>query len=170
MAQIRLAWWRDGLRAEAPGPEHQAPELLALRGVDDFAAARGGLIALIDGWEELIVGGDMGVEAMLAAYAKGRGAGLFAALVPEYAARAGNAGEIWALWDLAGHLGDAALAVEALALAEEMAGAAALAGLPRMLRMMAGVALVDVRNGRGAPPHLTPGLYMRLLRFQILGR
>ena len=29
---------------------------------------------------------------------------------------------------------------------------------------------LDGHDGKGAPPHLTPGLYMRLLKVQILGR
>lgn len=170
MVQIRLAWWRDGLRAETLTSEHSAPDLLALRACDGFAEARDGLARLVDGWEELILGGDGGARNMLDAYAAGRGSGLFAALAPEGAARSAAAGEVWALWDLAGHVQDDMLANEALALAREKASAVQLHLLPRMLRMMVGAALADVREGRGAPPVLTPALYMRLLRIQILGR
>ncbi len=170
MAQIRLAWWRDGLTAQEPGPEHRAPDLLALRAMAGFAEAQAGLIALVDGWEELIVGDDRDAAEMLTAYAAGRGAGLFGALAAEHADRFATAGAVWALWDLAGHLDDAALKAGALTLARSKGDAVDLAPLPRPLAMMAGVALGDVRNGKGAPPHLTPGLYMRLLRLQILGR
>ncbi len=170
IAQIRLAWWRDGLAAQTPGPEHRAPELLELRGCAGFETARAGLIALVDGWEELILGSEGDARIMLEAYARGRGAGLFAALAPDCAQHSATAGEVWALWDLAGHLSDDTLAAGALALARDRAGAANISRLPRMLAMMTGAALADVRKGRGAPPHLTPGLYMRLLRLQVLGR
>lgn len=73
MAQIRLAWWRDGLTAETLKPEHNSPEMIALRGCDRFDEARAGLIALIDGWEELILSDEGASRAMLEAYAKGRG-------------------------------------------------------------------------------------------------
>lgn len=170
MAQIRLAWWRDGLTAETLKPEHNSPEMLVLRGCDRFDEARAGLVALIDGWEELILSDEGASRAMLEAYAKGRGGGLFAAMAPEHAQEAIAAGEVWALWDLAGHLSDNALAAEALALANERAGCVTISRLPRMLAMMAGVALSDVRKGRGAPPALTPSLYIHLLWIQLSGR
>lgn len=170
MAQIRLAWWRDGLMAEALTAQHDAPDMVALRAAEGFAQARTGLLAMIDGWEELIVGGEGANREILSAYAAGRGAGMFAALAPDYAERSAAAGQVWALWDLAGHLSDAGLVEEAVALAGNLTADALLTGLPRMLQMMAGPALADIRRGRGAPPMLTPGLYARMMRFQIFGR
>ena len=170
IAQIRLAWWRDGVRAEVLRAEHDAPDMVALRGVDGIDQVRAGLIAIIDGWEELIIGGEGNPRELLLAYAAGRGAGLFAALAPAHAGQSASAGQVWALWDLAGHLSDWALAEEAIGLARQMAESANIAGLPRMLAMMAGPAIADVRRGRGAPPVLTPGLYARMIRFQIFGR
>lgn len=170
MAQIRLAWWRDGLMAEVLSAQHVAPDMLALRSIDEFAQARLGLVAIIDGWEELIAGSDGNDRDMLLAYAAGRGAGLLAALVPEYAERSARAGKVWALWDLAGHVSDAALREAAIGLACQIAESANIAGLPRIITMMAGPAIADVRRGRGAPPVLTPGLYARMMRFQIFGR
>ncbi|RXR27652.1 hypothetical protein EQG66_11200 [Sphingobium fluviale] len=170
MAQIRLAWWRDGLMAEALSAQHVAPDMLALRSIDEFAQARLGLVAIIDGWEELIAGGDGNDRDMLLAYAAGRGAGLLAALVPEYAERSARAGQVWALWDLAGHVTDAALREAAIGLACQIAESANIAGLPRIITMLVGPALSDVRRGRGAPPVLTPGLYARMMRFHIFGR
>ena len=54
MAQIRLAWWRDGLRAENLLPEHRNELMENLRGNALFGQSREALIAIIDGWEELI--------------------------------------------------------------------------------------------------------------------
>lgn len=173
MAQIRLAWWRDGLASEEILPAHRSPMMDALRALDDFPAAREGLIGIIDGWEELILwdGGDR--QAMLDAYAAGRGEGLFLAIAPEQADAARPWGRLWALWDLAGHLEEADLAGAAVALGAAQAGAvrsAGLGALPRMLAMLGGAARHDLARGRGMASGLTAGLYMRLLRLQIFGR
>lgn len=169
MAQIRLAWWRDGLKQQSLSPEYKSPEMQALHECEGFAEARDGLVALVDGWEELLSADETAPRAMLEAYAKGRGRGLFAALAPAHAEHSAVAGEIWALWDLAGHLSDSALVAEALVLAEERASGANIARLPRLLAMMAGAAMSGVRSGKGAPPALTPGLYIHLLWIQIFG-
>ncbi|MDQ4419853.1 hypothetical protein OOT33_05285 [Sphingobium sp. DEHP117] len=170
MAQIRLAWWRDGLLADRLTSQHDAPDMVALRAIDGFERARPGLVAMVDGWEELILGGEGGPHDMLMGYAQGRGEGLFAALAPERTEERAAAGRVWALWDLAGHLSDATLAEEAVKLGREVAQAAITAALPRMLKMLAGPAIADVRRGRGAPPLLTPGLYARMMRIQLFGR
>ncbi len=167
MAQIRLAWWRDGLQADTALAQHRSPEMDALRALPGFERMRPHLIAMVDGWEELILFDGADADAMLAAFARGRGGGLFAAFAGETLDDA--AGKAWALWDLAGHLGDEALAERAVALARDRAMAPQ-SRLPRMLAMMDAVARDDVRRGRGAPPDLTPRLYLRLLRTQILGR
>lgn len=168
MAQIRLAWWRDGLQAETALAQHRSPDMDAIRALDGFGGMRPHLIAMVDGWEELILFDGADADAMLAAYARGRGDGLFAAFGGAAAGQAAG-GAVWALWDLAGHLGDDALAGAALERARGMA-ATPHARLPRMLAMMAGIARDDVRRGRGAPPDLTPRLYLRLLRAQMFGR
>ena len=172
MAQIRLAWWRDGLTADALGPMHQAPDIAALRAVPDFSSARAGMIALVDGWEALIVRDDAGAgQEILSAYAQGRGGGLFAALAPGHAEYSALAGQIWALWDLAGHVHDPELAGMAIDFARVLVEQQqANPRLPRMLAMMAGVAREDVRRGRGAARLLTPRLYGRLVRIQLFGR
>ncbi len=171
MAQIRLAWWRDGLASEEALPAHRSPMMDALRAVEGFDLMRSGLIAMVDGWEELILWGGEEPQAMLEAHAAGRGGGLFAAFAPDHAEVARKWGQLWALWDLAGHLGDADLANAAIergkALAHDLSGVGA---LPRMLVMLARAARYDLLQGRGMPPSLTPGLYMRLLRLQIFGR
>ena len=167
MAQIRLAWWRDGLQADTALAQHRSPEMDALRALSGFDHVRPHLIAMVDGWEALILFDGSDTDAMLTAFARGRGGGLFAAFGTAVDTEA--SGAVWALWDLAGHLGDEALAERAVALAREMATGPRVP-LPRMLAMMAGVARSDVRRGRGAPPDLTPRLYLRLLRAQLIGR
>lgn len=169
MAQIRLAWWRDGLLAETTRAAHRSPEMDALRALEGFGQMQPHLVAMIDGWEELILFDGADPDAMLTAYARGRGGGLFAAFGGAAESDATD-GPVWALWDLVGHLGDEVLAQKAVAIAGEAAAKPRDMRLPRMLTMMAGVARDDVRRGRAAPPDLTPRLYLRLLRRQILGR
>lgn len=165
MGQIRLAWWRDALSSPTPMPEHRSDMVDALRALDRFDQMRPHLIALVDAWEELIVGASDGADA----FARGRGAGLFAALAPGGGAGASLAGTLWALWDLAGKVDDEELAAAALSSARKMAGTvrAVIPALPRMLAMMATVACNDVEQGKGAPRSLTPRLYWRLLRSQF---
>jgi len=173
MAQIRLAWWRDGLNAAEAVPVHRSPTMDSLRALPDFAAIRAALTAIIDGWEELILWDGADAAAMLEAYAAGRGGGLFAAIAPEDAERASPWGRLWALWDLSGHVDDEALAratVDQGRTVLAVAGKLSAAQLPRILAMLAGAARHDIGRGGRAPSHLTPGLYMRLLRLQILGR
>ena len=168
MAQIRLAWWRDGLLAETAQPQHRSPEMDALRALDGFAGMRPHLVAMVDGWEELILFDGADPDAMLSAYARGRGGGLFAAFDPASGGHGESAGRIWALWDLAGHLSDADLSAQAIALARDALCTPTC--LPRMLAMMAAVARRDIARGMGAPADLTPGLYLRLLRAQLFRR
>ncbi|TNE45595.1 MAG: hypothetical protein EP321_05670 [Sphingomonadales bacterium] len=173
MAQIRLAWWRDGLIAREAVPAHRSPIMDALREIDDFEASREALVAIIDGWEELILWDGADAADMLERYAAGRGRGLFAALHPAHAERSAHWGRLWALWDLSGHLGDEALGQKCIGQGHvlleqdrDLPGAR----LPRMLAMLAGAAHHDVSRKRRAPARLTPGLYMRLIRLQALGR
>ena len=168
MAQIRLAWWRDALKSENLPPEHRTEMTQAIRALPDFTAIQRHLVASIDGWEELIVDDGTDRQGMLDRYARGRGGGLFGALSPNVAEASGKAGCLWALWDLAGHAGDGALAEAAIEMAAGLDGNPR--GLPPMLRMMAGVAAEDIGKRRGAPARLTPGLYFRLLRIQFFGR
>lgn len=171
MAQIRLAWWRDGLLAETPRPEHRSAVMDGLRGMAGFAEARPHLVAMIDGWEDLILHDGTDSRAMLAAYGAGRGGGLAAALFPDRAEDAGAIGRLWALWDLAGNLGDEALAAEAVDEARNgLPHRGAAGGRPRLLSMLLAAARPDLERGRGAARDLTPGLYARLLRAQIFGR
>ena len=173
MAQIRLAWWRDGLRAENLLPQHRSELMESLRGSALFGQSRDALIAIIDGWEELIVADGEDWATMLPRYAEGRGQGLFAALWPQGQDDIADTGRVWALWDLTGNIGDEALAATTASTAQSLVqsvGTSQLSRLPRMLRLLAIPAITDALNGRGAPRRLTAALYLRLLRIQLLGR
>jgi len=173
MAQVRLAWWRDGIVAEQALAEHRSGEMDALRGVDRFADMRAGLVDMINGWEELLVADGEEWSTMLPVYAHGRGHGVFAALCPDHAEKADHVGQVWALWDLAGHVADEALTQQVLDAARLIAGDGLqdeLRRLPRMLRMMAIPAISDVLKGKAAPLGLTGRLYRHMLRIQLFGR
>ena len=70
MTQLRLAWWRDRLKSPVRDWPKGEPMLSALANWDGERAA---LVALVDGWEAVLVGEDAGqalaearVSAMLA--------------------------------------------------------------------------------------------------------
>lgn len=177
--QLRLAWLRDALAHPVGAAPHDAREPLidSLRGHPAFARAQLGLGQIVDGWEELLVGtadgaGDGSVQ-MLSAYAKGRGEGLFRAISTSMGSACDDAvpsGAVWALWDLAGHISDTGLADAALVLAAQMEREMPDARLPRPIAILSKLARTDVRRGRAAPAGMTVGLYLRVLRMQILGR
>ena len=60
-AQLRLAWWRDTLARPATDWPDGEPLLEVLQG---WAEARLSLVALVDGWEELLGEGPLPTEAM----------------------------------------------------------------------------------------------------------
>lgn len=176
--QLRLAWLRDALANPigAIRPEIGEPLIDSLRDHPTFEHCQASLGQIVDGWEELLVGtADRAGEdlaMMLSAYAKGRGAGLFRAISVSMGTASDDAqsGSIWALWDLAGHISDAALANAALAMAAQIEREHAYASISRPIAILSKLSRADVRQGRGAPPGMTVGLYLRVLRMQILGR
>lgn len=116
VAQMRLTWWHDALRAAKP-PAH--PILRALGGVDGEKAA-----LMVDGWQHLL---DTPDAAALSAFARGRAA-LFvlAAAAIDADDQVRDAGEGWALADIARLTADPELAIRARAAAMPMlAGATA---------------------------------------------
>lgn len=166
LAQIRLAWWRDRLGE----PSDQWPRgdavLDALRVWHDPAA----LVALVDGWEELL--GEMLDETAIEAFAAGR-ARAFAALAAqlgagEQADKASSAARLWALADLASNLSDGAERNAVLILAGR---AGAPSRLPRDLRplaVLAGLAARSVQKG-GAPLLAGRGSAAAVLRIGLVG-
>ncbi len=166
IGQIRLAWWREALDDETGSKGRGEPLIDALR--EAGLASSPGLSQWLDGWEALLG------EADLSAFAAGRGGGFFQAMagqeaVPDWLTRAGG---IWALWDFSGHVGDPALADEALLLARRHLpeGRLPWPAAWKPLRIAFGLARSDVERGRRAPAALTLGLYLRLIGIALRER
>jgi phytoene synthase len=165
IAQIRLAWWREQLSDGA---------LLANDEVRFIARAwtdgREGLIAMIDGWEELL-----SATPDLLAVANGRSAP-FAALARRLGCDAGIAEQAsasarrWILVDIAEHLPDPVDGRAALELVQAVP--ASNTPLPRALRPLSvldGLARRALRRGSTAllGDRLSP---LAALRLGIFGR
>jgi len=156
LAQLKLAWWRDRLSADPAGWPKGEPLLARLAGWSDPAALVA-LVALVDGWEELL--GEPPVDA--AAFAAGRAAAA-TALARELGADGvgvGPASRAWAFADLV-------LAGEGLT--PEVPPR----GLPRAMRplaVLAGVTLGAARKGR-ADALYTPGAWLTAVRIGLFGR
>lgn len=161
LAQLRLAWWREQLKADAAGWPAGEPLLAALR---SWQGRQSGLVALVDGWELLTGPAPLGAAA-LDGFADGRG-DAFVALAEVIGARDApaivrEAGRAWALADLAVNVGHAEERQTATALAE---GEAA----PRLSRAMRVLTVLDGlarRRLRGLPPSL-----LAAMRLGLLGR
>lgn len=172
IGQMRLVWWNDVIADEAGLKGKGDPDVDLLR--ETGAMTMPGLSAMIDGWEVVVVEPEIDRD-LLRVYAEGRGGGLFRALAGVKDKPEGliAAGRLWALWDLAGHVGDDALRDAAIALArEERFDQAAMKGPPtwKPLRILATLAREDVMKGRGASAGISRGLAFRLLRIALIGR
>lgn len=171
IGQMRLAWWNDVIDDAAGIKGQGEPVIDAMRATGACGAP--GLVAMIDGWEILVVEPEIDVEG-LRAYAVGRGGGLFRALAGEADAPDWlvQAGQVWALWDLSGHVGDERLADEALSLARNLVTDAPLPWPRRWkpLRIAYTLARQDVLAGRRAPVGMPRALALRLLRVALFGR
>jgi phytoene synthase len=164
LGQMRLAWWRDRLREDSTSWPAGEPVLAALAG---WGAQANELVALVDGWEELI-----GDRPDFAGFAAGRARGWIAlaqrldceCAVPSLLA----AGEGWALTDLAAHLSDPGER-EAIAATLRRRQWPALR-LPRNLRPLA-VLYALARNARHGEGLLNrPAAMLTALRVGIAGR
>jgi phytoene synthase len=166
IGQIRLGWWHEALNDETGVKGRGEPLIDAL--CDLGMVPPPGLSAWLDGWEALIG------ETDLDAFAAGRGGGFFHSLVgqadvPPWLVQAGAA---WALWDLSGHVSDAALAADAIgrAKAKLLPVTPSWPAAWRPMRIAYGLARHDILRGRAAPKRLTPGLYLRFLRVALTAR
>lgn len=169
-AQLRLAWWRDMLARPATDWPDGEPLLEVLQG---WAEARMPLVALVDGWEELLGEGPLPTEA-LSRFAAARAAGFaaLAELLGNAAAVEGaaQAGMRWALADLAAGLSDPLEKARALDLAMSADQKAGI--LPRNLRSLAvlnGLAERAIRRG-GAPLLDGAGALLLAMRIGLTGR
>jgi len=171
IGQMRIAWWDETLGDGSGAKGRGDPLVDALRATG--LARRPGLPAMLDRWEALL--GDGIDSASLLTFADGRGGGLFRALADEHEGPPWLAasGRLWALWDLARHLGpDDPMRAAALDLAREALPGIVAARWPRrwkMLRLATGLARHDVARGLSPSGRLTPRLYLRLVRLATLG-
>jgi phytoene synthase len=169
---IRLAWWdavlveRDaGKGGGEPLVEHW--RRIAPHGAEPYAAQ------LIDGWRALIAPEAMSDED-LAGYAQARGGGLFALLAAgapaDQAEAIQAAGQAWALWDLAAHTRDEALARRALLLAREPLAAPGPGGRAlKPLRLARAAIRPDITAGRVPAGGFSARHYGRLLLAALRG-
>lgn len=166
VAQLRLAWWRDSLGRLEASPIVGQPLLAALHGTVLPTGVRGAeLAAIVDGWEALIAGD-------AAAHGRDRGRPLFAAaaqVLGTDAAWVGDAGDVWALADLATTSPDRDLAAAARALAEPLVPALAAVRASRAARPLAALALIARMDLAGLPEG-SPSRVARLLKLRLTGR
>lgn len=176
LGQIRLAWWREALERldHAPPPPEPVLQRLAAevlpKGVSGAALAE-----LAGGWDALIE--ERLDPAALARFAEGRGR-LFDLAGRVLGAAASDplseAGQGWALADLARNLSNPAEAGEARALAVPLLAAAAGARWSRNgrpLGALAHLARRDLAVPHGTPPPTgSPGRVGRLLWHRLTGR
>lgn len=174
IGQMRLTWWHEALSLGegAQGTGAGDPLLDGLRACVLSETGAGGLLSAIEGWEVLLEPLPLS-DSQLVAFAEHRGGGLFRQMgwlagdCPAWLAQAGMA---WALWDLSGHVSDAATAERAIALVPEFLADVPERGWPRPLaplQILSGLARWDAGQGRLAPPHLDLRQYMRLLRLGL---
>lgn len=177
LGQMRLTWWYEALgRLDIlPAPAPAQPLLRTLAAEVLPAGVSGSAMAeLVTGWEALL-DAPLG-KAAVRAHAAERGGSLFelvARLLGPSDPRVGQAGEGWALADLARHLTDAELAKFASTQAEERLSTALHGRWPRSLRALAALALL-ARSDLGVPPgepvpHGSPTRVFALLRMRLTG-
>jgi phytoene synthase len=169
VGQMRLAWWRealDGLDASGapaePVLQSLAAEVLPL-GITGNA-----LSGMVEAWEPLL--GDIG-SGSIDDHARLRGRALFTMAGPAVDAApddpVGDAGEGWALADLAANLSDPALASRARERAATLLAQARRSRWSRNGRALGALALIADRRLSGPVP---PTFVLRLARFRLTGR
>ncbi len=167
LAQLRLAWWREQLAGAPQGPGLADPLLAALA---EWPGPRQSLAGLAEGWEAMTGAAPLPSSAF-AALAEARATAL-AGLAGSEAARAEalRTGRNWALYDIAGHLGDPRERAAALELARAQDWRAA--RLPRSLRPLAvlhGLAARTIwHDSPAAGP--TPRAALVAVRIGLFGR
>lgn len=169
VGQMRLAWWREALQGlDASG----APAEPVLRSLTEAVLPIGitgrALSGMVDAWEPLL--GEIGMGP-IDDHARLRGGALFAfagrALGAAQSDPIGEAGEGWALADLAANLSDSALASEARGRAATILAHARRPRWSRNGRVLGALALIADRQLSGPIP---PIFVLRLARFRLTGR
>ncbi|MBA3676266.1 MAG: squalene/phytoene synthase family protein [Sphingosinicella sp.] len=173
ISQIKLAWWREALEALDRGPAPSQPILQALeRKVLPLGISGAEMAAIEEGWAILLT--QTALEASeLQSYASARGAALFALTARMLGVEAApahlQAGEGWALSDLARHSGepDAEAAREC---AKDKFTESAWPRALRPLGMLAILAERDVLRGSDIEIQGAPARIFRMFRHRLTGR
>jgi phytoene synthase len=169
VGQMRLAWWREALQGlDASG----APAEPVLQSLADAVLPLGisgrALSGMVDAWEPLL--SDIGIGST-DDHARLRGRALFAFAGLVLDAAPGDpveeAGEGWALADLAANLSDPALASQAH---ERAAALLAHARRPRWSRNGRALGALAVIADRRLSGPIPPTFVLRLARFRLTGR
>lgn len=170
LAQLRLAWWREQLEADASARRAGEPLLAAL---ENWCGQREALIGLVNGWEEITREPPLPGSA-LEALAHARGAA-FAALAeqtgePRDREAALRLGKSWAIADIAARLSHPEERRIARELAERQDWRRArLSRKMRPLVVLHGLAAGAVRRGHDLDK-LPPSAMIAALRLGLLGR
>lgn len=177
VGQLRLAWWREALAKLDTAPPPAEPVLTALAA---DVLPRGGtgasLVPIVHGWEVLVEEEALDTLA-LTRFAVGRGT-LFVAAGAAFGAGTADplaqAGQGWALADLARHLGDGAEAEAARREARPLLDAALATRWGRRARALGALAhraRLDLAVPLDQPvPIGAPGRVARLLWHRLSGR
>lgn len=169
VGQMRLAWWREALQDLDVSGAPAEPVLLSLTAAVLPLGITGHAISgMVDAWEPLL--GEIGM-GLLDDHARLRGRALFAmagtALDAAPGDPIGEAGEGWALADLAVNLTDPALASQVRERAAAMLTQARRQRWSRNGRALGALALTANRQLSGTIP---PSFVLRLARFRLTGR
>ena len=169
VGQMRLAWWREALQSLDTSGAPAEPVLQSLTALAlPLGITGAALSAMVDGWEPLLGDSRLG---SIEDHARLRGRALFAmagvALDAAEGDPVGEAGEGWALADLAANLSDPALASQARERAAAMLAHARRSRWSRNGRALGALALIADRQLSGPVP---PSFVLRLARFRLTGR
>jgi len=173
ISRIKLAWWREALETLDRAPAPAEPVLQALAEHVLPAGIGGSELAGMEAGWAVLASPEALTPDELAAYARNRGAGLFrhtARLLGDPETVVDEAGEAWALVDLARHCGSREHADIALGAARERVLPRRWPSRLRPLGMLAILAARDLDatrapwEARGAPARM-----WRMLRHRISG-
>jgi len=169
VGQMRLAWWREALQGLDASGAPAEPVLQSLASaVLPLGIEASALCGTVDAWEPLL--GDIG-NGSIDEHARLRGRALFimagGALGAATDDPVGDAGEGWALADLAANLSDPSLASRAREEAAAKLTAARRSRWSRNGRALGALALIADRQLSGPIP---PTFVLRLARFRLSGR
>jgi phytoene synthase len=169
VGQMRLAWWREALQGLDASGAPAEPVLQSLTAaVLPLGITGHALSGMVDAWEPWL--GDS-CAGPIDDHARLRGRALFALAGIALGAAAddplGEAGEGWALADLAANLSDPALANQARERAATLLAQARRPRWSRNGRALGALALVADRRLSGPIP---PTFVLRLARFRLTGR